>query len=82
LDAATGAHNRLRRFFSKRLDGPITSPVHLPIGQPEGRIGNDIYVMLALYSGFGQMVVANEILDGADMIGEGLGKRQRTTHQT
>src|SRR6266446_1888999 len=44
--------------------------------------GSDIHVMLALYSGFGQVIVANEILDRADMVGECLGKRQRTAHQT
>ena len=44
--------------------------------------GSDIHVMLALYSCFGQIVVANEILDGTDMIGEGLGKRQCTAYQT
>ena len=31
--------------------------------------------MLALYSGFGQVVVANEIFDGTNVIGECLGKR-------
>ncbi len=46
------------------------------------RKGSDIHVMLALYSCFGQIVVANEILDGADMIGEGLGKRPCTAYQT
>ena len=45
-------------------------------------LGSDIHAMLALYSCFGQIVVANEILDGADMIGEGLGKRQCTAYQT
>ena len=43
--------------------------------------GSDIHVMLTLYSDFGQVVVANEILDRADMIGQLLGKRQRTANQ-
>ncbi len=41
-----------------------------------------LHIMLALYSCFGHIVVANEILDGTDMIGEGLGKRQCTAYQT
>jgi hypothetical protein len=36
--------------------------------------------MLALYSGFGQVVVANEILDGADVVVQLFGERQRTEH--
>jgi copper(I)-binding protein len=44
--------------------------------------GSDIHVMLALYSGFGQVVVANEILDGADVVIQLFRERQRTANQT
>ena len=38
--------------------------------------------MLALRCSSRQIVVADEQLDGTDMIGEPLGKRQRLTYQT
>ena len=38
--------------------------------------------MLALRCSSRQVVVADEQLDGTNMIGELLGKRQRLTHQT
>src|SRR5262245_53550685 len=44
--------------------------------------GSDIHVMLALRHSSCQIVVADEQLDGTDMVRELLGKRQRFTHQT
>lgn len=38
--------------------------------------------MLALRLNFHQVIVADEILDGTDMVGELLGKRQGTAYQT
>src|SRR5262245_27696584 len=46
------------------------------------REGSDIHVMLALRHSSCQIVVADEQLDGTDMVRELLGKRQRFTHQT
>lgn len=45
-------------------------------------LGSDIHVMLDLRLRFQKVIVANEILDGADVIGQLLGKRQRTAYQT
>ena len=44
--------------------------------------GSDIHVMLTLRFCFQRVVIANEILDRADVIGQLLGKRQRTPDQT
>jgi len=66
-------------YFAHAQD--VTATCH-QFGISRSTLGSDIHVMLALYSCFGQIVVANEILDGADMIGEGLGKRPCTAYQT
>jgi hypothetical protein len=50
----------------------------VPVGAD---VGSDIHVMLALCCSSRQVVVADEQLDGTDMIGEFLGKRQRLTCQ-
>jgi hypothetical protein len=42
---------------------------------------SDIHVMLALRCSSPQVVMADEQLDGTDMIGQFLGKRQRLTYQ-
>ena len=44
--------------------------------------GSDIHVMLALCCRSRQVIMANEELNGTDMVGELLGKRQRRAHQT
>ena len=44
--------------------------------------GSDIHVMLALRCSSRQIIVADEQLDGTDMVGELLGKRQRRAYQT
>jgi hypothetical protein len=44
--------------------------------------GSDIHVMLALCCRSRQVVMANEELNGPDMVGELLGKRQRRAYQT
>jgi hypothetical protein len=44
--------------------------------------GSDIHVMLALCCRSRQVVMANEELNGTDMVGELLGKRQRCAYQT
>jgi hypothetical protein len=59
----------------------LEKPSRLRAGRCWG-LGSDIHVMLALYSGFGQVVVANEILDGADVVIQLFRERQRTAHQT
>ena len=46
------------------------------------RLGSDIHVMLALCCRSRQVVMANEELNGTDMVGELLGKRQRCAYQT
>jgi hypothetical protein len=61
---------------------PVAPADHAEWLRMRRNLGSDIHVMLALYSCFGQIVVANEILDGTDMIGKGLGKRQCTAYQT
>jgi transposase len=43
--------------------------------------GSDIHVMLALRCSSRQVIVADEQLDGPDMVGELLGKGQRVAHQ-
>jgi hypothetical protein len=43
--------------------------------------GSDIDVMLALRCSSRQIIVADEQLNGPDMMGELLGKGQRVTHQ-
>ena len=43
--------------------------------------GSDIHVMLALRRRSRQVVVTNEKLNGPDMVGELLGKRQRRADQ-
>src|SRR5262252_342177 len=45
-------------------------------------MGSDIHVMLALCCRSRQVVMANEELNGTDMVGELLGKRQRCAYQT
>src|SRR5262245_29062186 len=44
--------------------------------------GSDIHVMLALCCRSCQVVMANEELNGTDMVGKLLGKRQRCAYQT
>ena len=44
--------------------------------------GSDVHVMLALNRCFCEVIVAYEIFNGADVIGQLLGKRQRTANQT
>src|SRR4030095_10312367 len=44
--------------------------------------GSDIHLMLALCCRSRQVVMANEELNGTDMVGELLGKRQRRAYQT
>ena len=44
--------------------------------------GSDIHVMLTLRCSSRQVVVADEQLNGTDMIDEFLGERQRVTYQT
>src|SRR5919198_3513335 len=44
--------------------------------------GSDIHVMLALCCRSRQVVMANEELNGTDVVGELLGKRQRCAYQT
>jgi hypothetical protein len=44
--------------------------------------GAAIHVMLALCCRSRQVVMANEELNGTDMVGELLGKRQRRAYQT
>ena len=46
-----------------------------------GEEGSALHVMLALRCSSRQVVVTDEQLDGTDMIGEFLGKRQRLTYQ-
>jgi len=46
-----------------------------------GWLGSDIHVMLALCCRSRQVVMANEELNGPDMVGELLGKRQRCAYQ-
>jgi hypothetical protein len=43
--------------------------------------GSDIHVMLTLRRLSHQVIVANKQLDGTNVIGEFLGKRQRGAHQ-
>jgi len=43
--------------------------------------GSDIHVMLALCCGSRQIIVADEQLDGTNMIRQLPGKRQRLTYQ-
>jgi hypothetical protein len=45
-------------------------------------VGSALHVMLALRRRFCQVVVANEIFDGANVVGQFFGKRQRTAHQS
>ena len=44
--------------------------------------GSDVHVMLTLHRRSRQVVVADEQLDGANVIGKFLGKRQRLAYQT
>ena len=45
-------------------------------------VGSDVHGMLALNRRFCQVVVAYEVFDGSNVIGQRLGKRQRTAYQT
>jgi hypothetical protein len=46
------------------------------------KIGSALHVMLALRRRFCQVVVADKIFDGANVVGQLFGKRQRTAHQS
>jgi hypothetical protein len=67
---------------SQHREAAMLPVAHPPTNGYRTIRGSAIHVMLALRRSSRQVVVADEELDGTDMVREFLGKRQRLTHQT